>query len=316
MRLSHAARPYGQRRGRMVNGSLEQIIFASVLRQMSCSGGAWRVFRSGGGASGQHPSSRSEWLATTTPSRAVEFWNGSASTDWFNAGNWAAIVPNNTTSTRIDTVTPNATVIGAAGAQATGLRVGVAATGALTIQNGGTVNNTLGIIGDNAGSTGTATVDGAGSRWTNSSDFYVGHSGTGTLTIRNGGAVSNVVGFVGRYSTSTSTATVDGAGSTWTNSSDLLVGYAGNGTLTIRNGGAVSNDSALSAAIPARRHRDGGRRWLDLDHIAELYLGSCRQRHADHPQRRHGEQRRRASRPRCRRDRHRDGGWRRLDLDQ
>ena len=73
-------------------------------------------------------------MATTTPSRAVEFWNGSASTDWFNVGNWAAIVPDNTTSTRIDTVTPNATVVGAAGAQATGLRVGVSGTGALTIQ--------------------------------------------------------------------------------------------------------------------------------------------------------------------------------------
>jgi T5SS/PEP-CTERM-associated repeat protein/autotransporter-associated beta strand protein len=179
-------------------------------------------------------------MATTTPSRAVEFWNGSASTDWFSVGNWAAIVPTNSTSTRIDTVTPNATVVGAAGAQATGLRVGVSGTGALTIQNGGTVNNTLGIIADNAGSSGTATVDGAGSRWTNSSDFYVGHNGNGTLTIRNGGAVSNVYGFIGRYSTSTSTATVDGAGSTWTNA-DLHVGYAGSGTLTVRNSGAVSN---------------------------------------------------------------------------
>ena len=189
-------------------------------------------------------------LASTTPSRAIEFWNGSASTNWFSVGNWSAIVPDNTTSTRIDTVTPNATVVGAAGAQSTGLRVGVSATGALTIQSGGTMNNTLGIIADNAGSVGTATVNGAGSSWTNSSDFYVGHNGNGTLTISNGGAVSNVVGFVGRYSTSTSTATVDGAGSTWTNSSDLLVGYAGNGTLTIRNGGTVSNAYGLIGADP------------------------------------------------------------------
>ena len=72
---------------------------------------------------------------------------------------------------RIDTITPNATVVGTAGAQATGLRVGVFGAGALTIQNGGTVNNTLGIIADQAGSSGTATVDGAGSTWTNSSDF-------------------------------------------------------------------------------------------------------------------------------------------------
>jgi T5SS/PEP-CTERM-associated repeat protein len=181
-------------------------------------------------------------LATTTPSRAVEFWNGSASTDWFSVGNWSAIVPTNSTSTRIDTVTPNATVVGAAGAQATGLRVGVSATGALTIQNGGTVNNTLGIIADNAGSSGTATVDGAGSRWTNSSDFYVGHGGSGTLTIRNGGAVSNVFGFIGNFSSATGAVTVDGPGSTWTNSADLNVGAYGSGTLTIRNGGAVSSD--------------------------------------------------------------------------
>jgi T5SS/PEP-CTERM-associated repeat protein/autotransporter-associated beta strand protein len=179
-------------------------------------------------------------VLTMTPSSAVEFWTGAASTDWFNAGNWTVAVPTNTASTRIDTVTPNATVIGTAGALATGLRVGVATTGALTIQNGGTVNNTLGIIADGAGSTGTATVDGAGSRWTNSSDFYVGHFGNGTLTVSNGGAVSNVYGFIGRYSSSTSTATVDGAGSTWT-SADLNVGYAGSGTLTIRNGGTASN---------------------------------------------------------------------------
>ena len=123
-------------------------------------------------------------LASTTPSCAVEFWNGSASTNWFTVGNWRSSFQTNATSTRIDTVTPNATVIGAAGAQSTGLRVGVSATGALTIQSGGTMNNTLGIIGDNVGSTGTAIVDGAGSTWTNSSDFYVGSAGSGTLTIQ------------------------------------------------------------------------------------------------------------------------------------
>src|SRR5256885_801026 len=129
-------------------------------------------------------------VLTMTPSSAAEFWTGAVSTDWFDAGNWTVAVPTNTDSTRIDTVTPNATVIGTAGALATGLRVGVATTGALTIQNGGTVNNTLGIIADSAGSTGTATVDGAGSTWTNSSYLRVGNSGTGTLTIRNGGGVS------------------------------------------------------------------------------------------------------------------------------
>ena len=137
------------------------------------------------------------------------------------------------------------------------------------------MNNTLGIIADQAGSTGTATVDGAGSRWTNSSDFYVGHFGNGTLTIRNGGAVSNDFGFVGRYSSSTSTATVDGTGSTWTSSSDLNVGASGTGTLTIRNGGAVSNGTGTLGDDPGATGAatvDGaGSTWTNS---GKLYVGN------------------------------------------
>ena len=185
--------------------------------------------------------------ATAIPARAQ--WTGTASSDWFNASNWSAGVPTNATSTVIDTVTPNATVIGVPGAQSTGLRVAVFGTGALTIQNGGTMNNTLGIIGDKAGSTGTVLVTGAGSTWANNgNDLYVGADGNGTLIIQNGGAVSNRYGIVAGYFGSTGAATVDGAGSTWTNSQDLSVGGSGNGnpnsvrgTLTISNGGAVSN---------------------------------------------------------------------------
>ena len=44
-----------------------------------------------------------------------------------------------------------------------------------------------GYIGYNSGSTGTVTVDGAGSKWTNSGGLYVGYSGSGTLNITNGG---------------------------------------------------------------------------------------------------------------------------------
>src|SRR5947209_6277999 len=172
-------------------------------------------------------------VSATRPSRALEFWTGAASTNWFSAGNWTAGVPTNSTSTRIDTITPNATVIGSAGAQSTGLRVGVSGSGALTIQNGGTVNNTLGIIADQPGSSGTAIVDGVGSAWTNSSDFYVGDAGNGTLTVSNGGAVSNVYGFIGNFSGSSGAATVDGVGSSWTSSADFQVGILGSGTLTI-----------------------------------------------------------------------------------
>ena len=58
------------------------------------------------------------------------------------------------------------------------------------IISGGSVSNTLGYIGYYSGSAGTATVDGAGSTWTNGSDLTIGYSGSGTLNITDGGAVS------------------------------------------------------------------------------------------------------------------------------
>ena len=152
-------------------------------------------------------------LATTTQSLATD-WTGANSTDWFDATNWSAGVPTSAVDTIIATVAPNATVVGAAGAQAHFLNVGVTGSGTLTIQNGGTVSDVIGSLGRGAGSTGAATVDGAGSAWTNSSDLYAGVlSGTGTLTIQNGGAVSNSDGFFGYSAGLTGAATVDGAGS-------------------------------------------------------------------------------------------------------
>ncbi|WP_244558527.1 autotransporter domain-containing protein [Tardiphaga sp. OK246] len=99
--------------------------------------------------------------------------------------------------------------------------------------------------------TGTTTVNGAGSSWTNSGNLSVGNSRAGTLTIENGGAVSNVIGWIGVNAGSTGTVTVDGAGSSWTNSGTLFVGNSGTGTLTIANGGTVSTASGMQIAALA-----------------------------------------------------------------
>ena len=84
-------------------------------------------------------------------------------------------------------------------ARANTVFVGISGTGTLTIQeSGGNLSDFNGYVGFNAGSTGTATIDGAGSAWTASNLFAVGYYGTGTLTILNSGTVSNTnIGLIG-----------------------------------------------------------------------------------------------------------------------
>ena len=106
----------------------------------------------------------------------------------------------------------------------------------LRIADGVTVASSTGYLGYNSGSTGTATVTGTGSKWTNSGSLYVGYSGSGTLNIEAGGQVSNTNGYLGYNSGSTGTATVTGTGSKWTNSGNLYVGNSGSGTLNIGDG--------------------------------------------------------------------------------
>jgi T5SS/PEP-CTERM-associated repeat protein len=109
----------------------------------------------------------------------------------------------------------------------------------LTIEAGGSVSNSDGHIGFNAGSTGTATVSGAGSNWTNSGSLFVGHSGSGTLTIEAGAQVGNSASYLGYKPGSSGTATVTGSGAAWTSES-LAVGCLGGGRLTVANGGLVT----------------------------------------------------------------------------
>ena len=104
----------------------------------------------------------------------------------------------------------------------------------LVIQNGGTLTDFGGFVGNLPGSQGTVTVSGAGSTWTNIGTVVVGGLGTGTLTIQNGGTVnSGGGGSVGLSVGSTGTVTVTGPGSSWNNSpgGGLNIGSFGTGTL-------------------------------------------------------------------------------------
>ena len=125
------------------------------------------------------------------------------------------------------------------------LGVGYLGSGTLSISGGVNIASNTGYLGYNTGSTGTATVTGPGSAWTNSGTLYVGNSGTGSLSVTNGGSVTSYGGYIGYNPGSTGTVTIDGAGSSWTNSgtlpaNNLTIGGSGTGTLNITNGSVVT----------------------------------------------------------------------------
>jgi T5SS/PEP-CTERM-associated repeat protein len=117
---------------------------------------------------------------------------------------------------------------------------GFGSSGTMSISDGLAVSSTGGYIGYKTGSTGTVTVNGSGSSWSNSETLYVGHSGQGELSIINGGNVlSTGSSYLGRYSGSKGIATIEGSESTWINNSGLHVGVDGGGTLNIVDEGLV-----------------------------------------------------------------------------
>ena len=111
---------------------------------------------------------------------------------------------------------------------------------------GGYATNSIGYLGFNAGSVGTATV--SSGTWANSGSLIVGNSGTGTLDVT-GGSVMNSDGGIGINAGSVSTATVSGG--TWASSGDLYVGYNGTGTLNVTGGSVTSSTGYISATMSA-----------------------------------------------------------------
>jgi len=145
------------------------------------------------------------------------------------------------------------------------MEVGFSGSGLLTIQNGGTVSSSRGVIGVNNMGTGNVLVSGDGSTWTNANDVEIGRdSGSaGRLTIEAGGSVSNTFAVIGSTSGSTGTVIVTGEGSLWNNSFSLDVGVSGVGSLTISDSGEVVVASTLRANAASQILLDGGKLTVD-----------------------------------------------------
>ena len=135
----------------------------------------------------------------------------------------------------------------------------------------------LGYYGHNTSSaTGTVTVAGVGSRWTNIGLLNVGYHGSGILNITDGGAVSDTSGKLGANNYSSGQVTVSGPGSTWTNTENLYVASGGQGsigTLEVTNGGSVSNTAGyigrLKDATGEVTISGPGSSWINT---GELYI--------------------------------------------
>ncbi|RKR65535.1 autotransporter family porin [Yokenella regensburgei] len=138
----------------------------------------------------------------------------------------------------------------------TALVTGASGQGRLTITDGGVVNTAgagvgTGITGSAAGSTGTVTVDGAGSRWNLTGRLVTGAAGTGTMTLTNAASVTSWGGIVG--DTGKGLGTVDvSTGAMWDSTvlssgirAALTVGNAATGTLNIHDGGKVDSASII-----------------------------------------------------------------------
>ena len=145
-------------------------------------------------------------------------------------------------------------------------------SGTLNILDGGTVNDTNGLIANSAGPTGSATVSGSGSTWANSGNIAVGD---GTLTLESGGTITDVDANIGNTAGTNGSATVTGSGASWTSSGAFNVGNNGNGTLTVSSGATISDQMGRIGANPGTTGTatvsGSGSQWANS---ADLYVGN------------------------------------------
>ena len=99
----------------------------------------------------------------------------------------------------------------------------------LAIDAGGTVSDLNAYVGLlPSADDGTATVSGAGSTWTTTTDLVVGYQGSiNTLTVSDAGAVTTSNGFIGYFATSSTNEVLITEGGSWSNSNVLYVGHDG-----------------------------------------------------------------------------------------
>ncbi len=195
--------------------------------------------------------------AASSPTRAQTAWTGTASSDWFDAGNWTPAAVPNAGTVVLDTTTPSPTVIAGAPATAGTVIVGDTASGQLTLGEGGTLTAGSVIIANQAGSTGTLTIGGTAPVGQLNTATVTFGAGTGTININHtafvpytlaaqisgNGAVTVQAGF-----TFSPPVTIFTADNTYTGGTTIngAVLHLGNGGTT----GSIVGDVVLASTLP------------------------------------------------------------------
>ncbi|PJI41599.1 MAG: hypothetical protein CTR54_14535 [Rhizobium sp.] len=176
------------------------------------------------------------------------YWSGGTN-DWFVDSNWVwdGHTPNAGDTARIDAP---GVVIDGAGANVGTLFLGLGGAADLTMEDDLTSDSVS--LGWNSGSTGSATITGAGNDWTNSGAIYVGNGGDGVISILDGAAVTTGEMNIASGTTSTGTVNLQDNASL-TTSGLLYVGFGGDassgghGYLNILSGSDVTSADSIIA---------------------------------------------------------------------
>jgi T5SS/PEP-CTERM-associated repeat protein len=127
--------------------------------------------------------------------------------------------------------------------------IGRIGTGTLNLGGGAAMESSLAALGDLAGSSGIAVVNGAS--WNNTNDLLVGNNGTGVLQLGAGGLVKTRTLAVGNAFGSVGTLQIAGPGATLQASGPATIGGFGTGTLTIGTEGKLKSGGAVLGSGPA-----------------------------------------------------------------
>ncbi|KAA3501446.1 autotransporter domain-containing protein [Rhizobium rhizogenes] len=144
--------------------------------------------------------------------------------------------------------------------------VGTPGYGMLNVYTGGRVESVSARLGNVAGATGSAIVDGSGSVWTvGNGSLGVGVDGAGSLVVTGSGVVETADTVLGVNADGVGSLRVSGSGSALRNSANLYVGTAGKGSLQIDAGGAVTSGAGYVATLGGSRSSvtiaGGGSSW-------------------------------------------------------